>query len=177
MDTLKFIADCLTQVQFRLSATCAGLTPEQVTWRPAASANNIGFILWHVSRNEDARIRDSGGPPDLWVTGEWYRQFGQPITSPDPGDRLGFRSLAIPSLDVLMAYSDAVHQRSLSFVASLSPARLEESTQSSSRGQTVAGALRHMITHKNNHHGQIDYIRGLQDDSWDLPPGTGSVLP
>lgn len=30
-----------------------------------------------------------------------------------------------------------------------------------------------MITHKNNHHGQIDYIRGLLQSDWDLPPGTG----
>ncbi len=32
------------------------------------------------------------------------------------------------------------------------------------------------FTHKNNHHGQIDYIRGLQDEVWDLPPGTGMNL-
>ncbi len=177
MDTLKFIADCLTQVQIRLAGTCEGLTPEQLTWRPAPAANNIGFILWHVSRNEDARITETGGPPDLWVTGLWHRQFGQPITSPDPGDRLGFRSLAIPSLEVLLAYSEAVHQRSLSFLASLSVDRLEESIQPTAAGQSVAGSLRHLITHKNNHHGQIDYLRGLQDETWDLPRGTGSVLP
>ena len=121
--------------------------------------------------------RRAGGPPDLWVTGLWHRQFDQPITSPDPGDRLGFRGLAIPSLEVLLAYSEAVHQRSLSFLASLSVDRLEEPVQAIAGGQTVAGSLRHLITHKNNHHGQIDYLRGLQDETWDLPRGTGSVLP
>ena len=34
----------------------------------------------------------------------------------------------------------------------------------------------YLITHKNHHQGQIDFIRGLQDDEWDLPPGTGIVL-
>lgn len=33
-----------------------------------------------------------------------------------------------------------------------------------------------LITHKNNYHGQIDYIRGLQDEVWDLPAGTGMDL-
>jgi hypothetical protein len=42
---------------------------------------------------------------------------------------------------------------------------------------TIGAALRHGITHKNNHHGQIDYIRGLQEEEWDLPRGTGVVLP
>jgi len=41
----------------------------------------------------------------------------------------------------------------------------------------VAGSLRHLITHKNNHHGQIDYLRGLQEEARDLPRGTGVVLP
>ncbi len=35
--------------------------------------------------------------------------------------------------------------------------------------------FRHMITHKNNHHGQIDFIRGLRHPEWNLPPGTGIV--
>ena len=53
MNTVKFISDCLEQVQLRLLSTCEGLTQEQVLWRPAPYANNIGFILWHVTRAED----------------------------------------------------------------------------------------------------------------------------
>ena len=41
--------------------------------------------------------------------------------------------------------------------------------------RTVASLLRHLITRKNNHHGQIDYLRGLRYEGWDLPPGTGVV--
>jgi len=39
----------------------------------------------------------------------------------------------------------------------------------------VATQLRHMITHKNNHHGQVDFIRGLRYPEWDHTPGTGIV--
>jgi hypothetical protein len=41
--------------------------------------------------------------------------------------------------------------------------------------RNVATYFRHMITHKNNHHGQIDFIRGLRHPEWDLTPGTGIV--
>ena len=65
MDTISFITDSLDQVHVRLLATCDGLTQEQVVWRPAAYANNIGFILWHVARGEDRMITQlSGGSTD-----------------------------------------------------------------------------------------------------------------
>ncbi len=132
MDAVKFISDCLAEVHLRLMATCDNLTNDELLWRPAPTANNIGFIVWHLARGEDARITNTGKlDEDIWATELWYERFGHPITAPDP-DRPDF---------------------------------------------TVAGSLRHLVTHKNNHHGQIDYLRGLQDEAWDLPRGTGIVLP
>ena len=132
MDAVKFISDCLAEVHLRLMAACDNLTNDERLWRPAPTANNIGSIVWHLARNEDARITNASKlDEDIWATELWYEGFGQPITAPDP-DRPDF---------------------------------------------TVAGSLRHLVTHKNNHHGQIDYLRGLQDEAWDLPRGTGIVLP
>ncbi len=154
-------------------ATCEGLSTEQVLWRPAPTANNIGFNLWHLARNEDARITNTGKlAEDIWANESWYQQFDQPITALDPGDRMGLRALAIPSLEVLVGYAEAAHQRTLKYLLGLTPEALDHGPD-----LTVAGSLRHLITHKNNHHGQIDYLRGLQEEAWDLPRGTGVVLP
>ncbi len=178
MDAVGFISDCLAQVHLRLMATCEGLNQEQLLWRPAPTANNIGFILWHLSRNEDSRVTRTGGlGEDLWAADGWHESFGQPVTAPDPGDRMGLRALAIPSLEVLVGYAKAVEQRTARYVAELTPEELDQTPDQAHPEQTVAGSLRHLITHKNNHHGQIDYLRGLQDEDWDLPPGTGIVLP
>ena len=181
MNTTQFIADCLTQTHLRLHATCEGLTSEQVLWRPAPTANNIGFILWHMGRHEDSRVTVMAGgakgfEADLWATDGWHEQFGQPVTAPDPGDRLGLRSLAIPAPEVLLSYFRAVNERTMRFVASLDDAGLDAHLEPSEPRQTVAGALRHMIVHQNNHHGQVDYLRGLQEEDWDLPRGTGGIL-
>ena len=182
MNTCQFIADCLTQTHLRLHATCEGLTEEQVLWRPAPTANNIGFILWHMGRHEDSRITAiadgvSGFEADRWVTDGWYERFAQPATAPDPGDRLGLRSLAIPAPEVLLSYFKAVNERTINFVESIEEEGLEAFLPGSEPRQTVGGALRHMIVHQNNHHGQVDYLRGLQEEDWDLPRGTGGVLP
>ena len=181
METLNFITDCLAQTHLRLMATCDGLTAEQMAWRPAPAANNIGFILWHVCRNEDSRVTRTAGEQskfasDLWVTDGWHRSFNQPITAPDPGDRLGLRSLAIPPPDVLLAYAETVNRRTMQFLASLDPPALDAPIGPPEPGQTTAGSLRHIIVHKNNHHGQIDYLRGLQQEDWDLPRGMGARL-
>ena len=181
MNTIQFIADCLAQTHIRLMATCDGLTGEQMAWRPAPTANNIGFILWHVARNEDSRVtatagRQDGFEADLWVADGWHQRFGQLETAPDPGDRLGLRSLAIPAPDVLLAYAEAVNSRTVRFLETLDDGLLNGHIGHREPRQTVGGSLRHMIVHKNNHHGQIDYLRGLQEEDWDLPRGTGGIL-
>ena len=181
MNTIQFIADCLAQTHLRLMATCDGLTAEQMTWRPTPTANNIGFILWHVCRNEDSRVTNTAVPGaglggDLWVADGWRQRFGQPVGAPDPGDRLGLRSLMIPPPETLLAYAEAVSRRTAQFLASLEPAMLDAAMGPVEPRQTAGGSLRHMIVHKNNHHGQIDYLRGLQEEDWDLPRGTGAML-
>ena len=182
MSTVQFISDCLAQTHIRLMATCEGLTTEQMAWRPAPTSNNIGFILWHMTRNEDARISRTAGrqgdyEQDLWVSGGWFERFGQQETAPDPGDRLGLRSLAIPAAEVLISYAEAVTSRTVRFFELLDDSRLAEFMGGGERDETVSDSLRHVIVHKNNHHGQIDYLRGLQEEDWDLTPGTGRVLP
>ena len=180
MDTVSFVSQCLKQVQLRLLATSNGLTQEQTLWRPASHANNIGFILWHMARNEDDLSSHlSGKQSSLWVAEGWHKRFDQPVEAPDPGDRMGLRALSIPPLHTLVGYLKAAHQQTHEFLSTLTSDALDIAPpdKSGQPERTVAVSLRHLITHENNHHGQIDYIRGLQDEAWDLPPGTGTVLP
>ena len=135
MDTITFIRDSVDQVQLRLMGTCDGLTQEQVEWRPAPYANNIGFILWHVARGEDRMIGQlSGAGVDLWESEGWYKRFGQPVEMPDPGDRMGLRSLAIPSLDTLIGYLGASHKKTSGYLATLSVNSLAEIPETYPRG-------------------------------------------
>ncbi len=176
MDTITFIRHSLNQVHQRLIGTCRGLTYEQVSWRPAPHANNIGFILWHVARAEDRTVGTVlSARGELWVSRHWHLQFSHSVDSPPPGDRMGLRSMPIPSPDILTAYLDDVHRSTMRFLESLTLDDLDVAPVSGQPERTMAALLRHQITHKNNHHGQVDYIRGLQEPDWDLPPGTGVV--
>ena len=64
---------------------------------------------------------------------------------------------------------DAVH-------STLDDASLEGFMSLNESRQTVGGSLHHVIVLRNNQPGQIDYLRGLQEEDWDLPRGTGEIL-
>ena len=177
MDALDVISECLISVHVRLMTTCKDLTEEQLCWRPVPTANNIGFILWHMSRHQDTQItKVTRGKDDVWITDSWYQRFSQSPNSPDPGDRMGLRSLSIPTIDVLLGYCESVHDRNIEYISHLNADELDQPVSLGSPVYTVGNCLRHLITHQNNHHGQIDYIRGLQDETWDLPVGTGVII-
>ncbi|PCI20288.1 MAG: hypothetical protein COB68_03025 [SAR202 cluster bacterium] len=109
--------------------------------------------------------------------GGWHEKFGQPVDAPDPADRMSLRVLAIPDLTVLLGYSQAVGERIRRLLGDLTADNLDQPICPSRPEQSVAGNLRHLIRHKNNRHGQVAYIHDLQNQNWDLPPGTGAVLP
>ena len=72
--------------------------------------------------------------------------------------------------------SKAVNERTMRFIASLDDASLEAFMSLDESCQTVGGSLSHVIVLRNNHPGQINYLRGLQEEDWDLPLGTGEIL-
>lgn len=175
MDAVTFIAQSLSQAHERLTKSLEGLTSQQVSWRPAEGANAVIEILWHVVRAEDRIVKAAlGAKTELWESQNWRQRISLAGESGlDDGYRFLELGLNAPELKDLVAYFDAVNENTLTIVRGMSPADLDEVPDSSTPAQTVAARLRHLITHNNNHHGQIDYIRGLMQPEWDLPPGTG----
>ena len=152
MDTVEFISQSLRQVHIRLLASCEGLTQEQVLWRPAPTANNIGFNLWHVARSQDDLVNSVlGDKGSIWVSRGVHEAFGQSVNAPDPGDRMGLRALHIPSLSTLLDYLEAIHSQTIEFVSTLTSERLDTSPGRGDSNRTSGASLRHLITHQNNH--------------------------
>jgi DinB family protein len=179
MDAVTFIRQALTQVHERLMATLDGLTEADVTWRPAPAANTILEIVWHVARADDRMgRRRTGLGPELWDQG-WSARFGEmsDIRSGDPYQFLKGDGIVAPRLDDIKAYLSALHRDTDEKLRGLTPADLDRVPDPERPERSVATYFRHMITHKNNHHGQVDFIKGLRQPEWNLTPGTGLVQP
>ena len=108
--------------------------------------------------------------------GGWHEKFGRPVDAPDPADRMRLRALAIPDLTVFLGHSQDVGEQTERLLGDLTADKFDRPGCPSRPGQSMPGNLRHLISHKNNHHGQVDYIHSLQNQNWDLPTGTGAVL-
>ena len=178
MDTAKFIEQCLNQVYERLSKSLEGLTAEELVRRPAPHANCIAEILWHMVRSEDRMIRSSIGlDSEVWENRQYYKIFGlsKEHSRSDDYKILKESDLPSPKLEDLLSYRAEVHQDTLEKLRRLSPDDFNRVPNPEQSLRTIASYFRHLITHNNNHHGQIDFIRGLMQPGWDLPPGTGTI--
>ena len=178
MDTARFVAQCLGQVHERMLKSLHGLGKSELVWRPAPHANCIAEIVWHVVRVADRLAGPRVGlGPELWERDRWFERLGYPREQPPATDYQLFSrlSLPVPTLEDLLAYKQAVHLDTLEKLRRLSPDDFDRAPDPAQPERTVATYFRHQITHQNNHHGQVDYIRGMMQPGWDLPPGTGLV--
>ncbi len=177
MDAATFIRHSLTQAHERFLATLRGLDEDVLVWRPAPHANAIIEIVWHVARVDDRLGRTRAGlGPEVWSSQQWHRRFGLAEGANPDGDYQFLRRRdVIPRLDTILEYSNALHADTLDRLGRLDLDALDRVPDPGRPQWTVATCFRHMITHKNNHHGQIDFVRGLRQPGWDLPPGTAAA--
>ncbi|MBI4220010.1 MAG: DinB family protein [Chloroflexi bacterium] len=179
MDTITFIRQSLNQVHQRMVRSLDGLSEGEATWRPAPHANTIIEILWHAVRSEDRMgTAATGRKTQVWESQEWFKRFGHPEDG-GPGEEYQFlkeEAARAPALPDLVAYKTAVHEANMAGLQALSMDALDDPMPDRRRpGRNRAAIFRLMITHNNNHHGQMDFMRGLQQSGWNLPPGTGVV--
>lgn len=175
MDLMTFIRQSYNEVYARIVGSCRALTPEDLTWRPAPHANPIAFILWHTARAEDRMMHAIAQTKEkVWVAQRWYEKFGHPLELANVVEDAHQRdTLPLPPLEMLLGYLEAVHKNTLECLKGISPAAFNRPTDPYRPERTVGARLRHLTVHGSNHHGQIDYLRGLRHAGWGLPPGTG----
>lgn len=127
-------ATVLLQRQFApintvLHDIAADLTPDELTMRILPRTNLLAFDLWHVARTQDWAVQTlARGLPEEIENPRWQGRgrlatYGIGVgLSEAQADELA-RSLA---LDDILAYADAVHQSTMSWLDTLSDEALDE---------------------------------------------------
>ncbi len=70
--------------------------------------------------------------------------------------------LPLYHMGMLLEYYGEVHQGNLEILSNMSTRDMGGGNGTSGGGKiSMNAAFRLLITHSNNHHGQIDYLRGL----------------
>jgi uncharacterized damage-inducible protein DinB len=142
-----------------------GLTAEQLAWAPADGANTIGWLVWHLSRVQDSHVADLLEQEQVYVQGDWAAKFGLKSDPSDTG--YGYtpaqvKAVRPESSTALVDYYQAVHERTVAYLAGLSDADLDEVVDENwDPPVTLAVRLVSVLNDDTQHAGQAAYVRGL----------------
>ena len=167
METTDFILNMLDQMQNALTTAVNSLSHEELTWRPGAEANSIGFIIWHQARCEDAFIQSMiQQKPQVWVSEKWHEK----LNLPDNPQNIGYgytseqvTAFPVPKLKNLLEYAEATRARTVEYLKAIANDSLEHVVQTDFFGKVTIGQIfAILLCEINQHIGQIAYLRGLQ---------------
>jgi hypothetical protein len=167
MEPVEFIIQSLDVAQEGNEKSVKDLNSYELNWRPGLESNPIGFILWHMTRGEDAMVNSliRGGKPQVWETGKWGEKLG---LSPEPtntGNSYNMEQVAsfkTPDIGALLEYSKAVRSSTIEYLKGVKPEELEAKVPFFGGREVPRGfVLSILLAEVFQHSGQIGYIRGM----------------
>ncbi len=138
------------------------LTQEQFVHQPAEGANTAAFLLWHPIRFEDNMLAQQAGQEPLWAAEKWNERLG--LADEDLGT--GFTEDQVkafaPAKEDLMAYAEAVWERTPGFLEPLTSDRLDIAPNPERPRMTVGRSLANFVVgHGWLHLGELRFVKGL----------------
>jgi uncharacterized damage-inducible protein DinB len=165
MTTAELLADALGRIREIVHQVADGLTAEQLAYRPQPSANSIGWLLWHLTRVQDDHVAEVAGAEQAWTADGWARRFDLPFDDAAHGYGQSPEEVAavrVQSPDLLTGYHDAVCERSLNFVRTVTDVDLDRIVDERWDPPVTLGVrLVSVLADDLQHAGQAAYVRGL----------------
>ncbi|KQT94575.1 hypothetical protein ASG49_06900 [Marmoricola sp. Leaf446] len=169
MDPHALLVDHVGRVRELVVSVVDGLDLEQAHQRPLDRGNPVVWLLWHTSRVLDDHVAGLSGDAQAWAG--WASRFDLPLDIEDFGYGHGPEEVAavrVADLDLLVAYHEAVHERTLSYlrrldpVSGVGPDELDRVVDEGWDPPVTAGVrLVSVIGDCLQHLGQAAYVKGL----------------
>ncbi|MGV9860575.1 mycothiol transferase [Gordonia sp. NPDC003425] len=141
-----------------------GISEERLGAHVSPDANSIAWLIWHLTRVQDAQIADVAGTDEVWVRDGWYDSFALPFApsasgygqSPDEARRV------VAEPEQLLGYHDATHAATLEYLGTLGDDDLDRIIDERWDPPVTLGVrLVSILDDDAKHLGQAEYIRGL----------------
>ena len=163
MDAKRLLEDTFLEMEQDMERALDGLTPEELSWRPATGANSIGFTLWHLTRAEDVWLqRSAQGVPQVFEAGGWAGKWGIPAEDTGYGyDEKKLAAFPTPPLAELLSYYRAVRRDTLAYLKGLTAEGLDGPLKVAHK-YSVGRMFGHVVSEIGQHVGHVCYLRGLK---------------
>ncbi|MEE6281391.1 mycothiol transferase [Georgenia sunbinii] len=161
----ELLLDAFSRVQGSVHRAVDGLGVDDVAVQLDPEANSVGWLLWHLTRVQDDHVSDVAGDEQRWTAAGWDERFGLPLPSTDTGYGHGPDDVAavsgVPPAD-LVAYYDAVHERTLAFVRGLTDEDLDRVVDEGWDPPVTLGVrLVSVVDDCLEHAGQANFVAGV----------------
>jgi hypothetical protein len=162
MHAMQLVQEGFDHVHEALRADLAEVEPDWLFWQPRPDHNHIGFLFWHLVRDEDQVLSWLAREPQLWPSAGWHERFamdaGEQGTGMDAGRLATFRY----EMPAFMEYAEAVWARSGPLLGTLSEADLDKPAWKDSPWNVGRQLVEGVLCHAWVHLGEIRSVMGLK---------------
>jgi uncharacterized damage-inducible protein DinB len=159
------LVDAFGRIKETVHSSVLGLSGEELAFRLDEDSNSITWLVWHLTRVQDDHVADAAGTSQVWSDDGWDRRFGLPFPAEETGyghDADEVSAVRVPSGDLLTGYHDAVHERTLRYLSTLSDDDLDRVIDKSWDPPVILGVrLVSVINDDMQHAGQAGFLRGV----------------
>ncbi|MDN4647297.1 mycothiol transferase [Curtobacterium sp. PsM8] len=164
MTPAELLVEAFSRVPETVGRAVDGLSEDQLASRPAAGANTLAWLAWHIARGQDSQIADLADSEQVWTADGWVERFGLPF----PAEALGYGmsrddvGRVRASAELLNGYLGAVHERTVAYLHTLSADDFETVVDEAwDPPVTVGVRLVSILDDCVQHAGQAGYARGV----------------
>jgi hypothetical protein len=164
MKSNELLLDAFGRIRETVAATLAGVDEASLVRRPAGTGNSIAWLIWHLSRVEDAQLAAAAGLEQVWTAQGFAGRFDLPLSEGDTG--YGHSSAEVDSVraapGLLLQYYDAVHRQTVGILEPLGDGDFDRVVDTRWNPPVTLGVrLISTIADCLQHVGQAAYARGL----------------
>ena len=164
MNEAELLTDAFGRIKQSVHNVVAELSDEQLAHRIDGRANSIAWLVWHLTRIQDDHVAGVAGHDQAWLADGWHDRFGLPLDPRDHGYGHSSDDVAAvrASASLLTGYHDAVHDRTVAYLATLSGADLDRVVDEHWDPPVTLGVrLVSVVNDDMQHVGQAAFVRGL----------------
>jgi hypothetical protein len=164
MDTRQLLTDAVERIGQGVHRLLNGADETVLTFRPDSEGNTIAWLVWHLTRGQDAQIADVYAHQQVWTAEGWADRFDLPFSSAATGYGQSSDDVAAVrvSPQLLLGYYDATQSVTLARIAETSDEDLDRIVDTRWNPPVTLGArLISIIDDDVKHLGQAEYVKGL----------------
>ena len=161
---VALLRDGFGRIREGVAAVVQGLSLEELSWRVDPDANPLGWLVWHLSRQQDAQVAHLGKLKSPWTT-EWSGRLDLPYPRDAHGYGMSSKEVGqfkVSDGQLLVGYHEATCELTMRWLDSVSEDDWDRVIDRNwDPPVTVAMRAISILEDSAKHLGQAEYVRGI----------------